>query len=276
MKKWLKRIGIAVGILLLLIAAAALVVYRRANRVPDWYATAKIMSDDPDLENKTAAPLQTWASRASAGNVATKPAQDKQFTVSLTADDINRLIAKWSTSAGFEKKMQAYVKDIRVRIADGQITIAGESIEYQKIMSVVLEPRTDSNGYSQMMLNSIRVGDVPLPLVTMGKQQSKLSGELARKVLASRDQITIDDHGVASRAAADLYYTQMAVNLFAGQPADAYAFIGRMKGFSVDDPLATRVREIKIEDNKLTMTLEILEGEQRASFVDQLRSAGTP
>lgn len=277
MSKWIKRIGLAIGIVLLLIAAGAWIVYHRANAVPDWYAQAKtVVSDDPDLENRTTMRLHNWASKASAGDPAHKPQNERRFTVQLTADDINRLIVKWSRSTGLEDKMSRHVQDIRVRLADGKITIAGLSPEYQKVLSASLEPVSGADGYAQLRLDALYAGDLQLPLVSMKNYRSRLSEDVARQAAQKREKIAVDDHSVATRATADLYYADMAAALFAGHAADAYAFIGRVQGLSMDDPLASRVCDIKVEQGKLTMTLEMLDARQREVLTDHLQSIGNP
>ncbi len=275
MNKWLKRIGWTVGIVLLLIAAGAWIVYDRANAVPDWYAQAKTaLSDDPDLENRTTMRLHNWASKASAGDATRKPDDERRYTVELTADDINRLIVKWSRSTGLEDRMSRHVQEIRVRLADGKITIAGLSPEYQKVLSASLVPVAGTDGYSQLRLDALYAGDLQLPLVSMKSYRSQLTADVARQAEQKREKIAVDEHSVATRATADLYYADMAAALFAGQSADAYAFIGRVQG--LDAPLVSRVCDIKVENGKLTMTLEMLDARQRQVLTDYLQSVGKP
>jgi uncharacterized protein YpmS len=270
-KKWLKWIGLSLLAVLIVAGVTGWVTYRRADKVPEWYSAAQEIPDDPDVEKRTAIKLQTWANKVSAGDPQTKTANDRQFTVTLTADDINRLISKWSKSAGFEEKMSRYVKNVRVRIADGAITIGGQYVEYDKVVSVILKPKpADGSGYSQLKLDSMRIGEQPLPLVVLNDQQTRLSGNVARQAKSVASKLEIDDHSVASRSTADLYYTSLAAQLFAGQSADAYAFIGRLNGFSTDDPLATRVKAMDIRDGQITLTLETLDAAGREALLKRL------
>ncbi len=275
-KKWLKRIGLSLVVIVLLGGLVGLVMYQRADKVPDWYTRAQTIPDDPAVESRTAAKLQNWASKVSAGDPQTKTSDDRQFTVVLTADDINRLIVKWSKSAGFEEKMSRYVRNVRVRIADDAITIAGQYVEYDKVVSVILKPQADGSGYAQLKLDSMRIGEQPLPLVVLNDKQARLSGNVAKQAQSVVHKLKIDDHSVASRATADLYYTSLAAELFAGKSADAYAFVGRLSGFSTDDPLAARVRAIDMRDGELTLTLESLDDTARTALLDKLRNTADP
>lgn len=271
-KKWFKWIGLTLITLVLLGGVVGLAMYRRADRVPDWYSAAQTITDDPDVEKRAALKLHTWANKVTAGDPQTKTADDRQFTVVFTADDINRLIAKWSKSAGFDEKMSRYVKNIRVRIADGTVTIAGQYVEYDKVVSVILRPQSDATGYAQLKLDSMRIGEQVLPLVVLNDKQARLSGNVAKQAKAVAPKLQIDDHCVASRATADLYYTSLAAQLFAGQSADAYAFVGRSQFFSAEEPLATRVKAIDVREGELTLTLETLDAAAREALVNQLRS----
>jgi hypothetical protein len=279
-RKVLKRVGLTLLLLVVLAGVVGVVMYQRADRVPDWYTQAQTIADDPAVESRTAAKLQNWASKVSAGDPQTKTSDDRQFTVILTADDINRLISKWSKSAGFEEKMSRYVRNVRVRVADGTITIAGQYVEYDKVVSVILRPQTDPSGYATLKLESMRIGEQPLPLVALNDKQATLSGKVAMQAKSVAGKISIDDHSVASRQTADLFYTSLAAELFAGRSADAYAFIGRLSGFSADDPLAARVRTIDVRDGELTLSLETLDAPAREDLVARLKgiaeSAGSP
>lgn len=266
--------GLAIT-LIVLISAAGLsgwIIYQRAARIPEWYVKAQIIRDDPDVEKRTAIKLQSWANKVSSGNPATKSAEDRQLTVVLTAEDINRLIVKWSQSAGLDEKLGQYIRDIRVRLTDGTITIAGKYVEYEKVISVTFRPQTDPSGYTRIKLDSIRVGEQTLPLVMLNDQQVRLTGKVANQARASLSRLGIDDHSVATRATSDLYYTSLAADLFAGRSPQAYAFIGRLSGFSSEDPLAARVRSMEIREGEMTLRLETLDDKERKSLLDKLKS----
>lgn len=263
------------------VGLAGLVIYQRAARVPEWYAKAQTIPDDPNVEKRTAIKLQSWANKVSAGNPTTKSDEDRQLTVVFTADDINRLIVKWSQSAGLDEKLGRYVRDIRVRLSDGAITIAGKYVEYEKVVSVTFKPQTDPSGYTYIKLDSMRVGEQVLPLVVLNDQQVRLTGNVARQAKAALNRLGIDEHSVATRSTADLYYTSLAADLFAGRSSRAYAFISRLSGFSSEDPLATQVRSMDIREGEMTLKLETLDEKARESLLEKLRamaedSPGTP
>jgi len=275
MKKWLRRIGLVLAILLVAVAIAAFVIHRRASRVPEWYAQAKLpIPDDKNLENKIVWPLQNFAAQASTGNIDAKLPEQKRTTVVLTANQINALIAKWSNSMGIEARMSEHVRDVRVRLSEGKITIAGEAVEQKRIVSIVLQPKQSALGYGQLAMDSIRIGDATLPLVALGNQQTQLNDALARRATAMQDKLSIDDRGLATRQTADIYYTSLLTRLFSGQDADAFAFLATKQ--DLDHPVATRVREMKVEEGQVTLTLEILSPADRESLVEKLKSAATP
>ncbi|GIW76435.1 MAG: hypothetical protein KatS3mg104_1498 [Phycisphaerae bacterium] len=259
-------------VLIIGLGVTGLMIYQRAARIPEWYVKAQTIRDDPDVEKRTAIKLQSWANKVSSGNPATKSAEDRQLTVVLTADDINRLIVKWSQSAGLDEKLGQYIRDIRVRLTDGAITIAGKYVEYEKVVSVTFRPQTDPSGYIRIKLDSMRVGEQTLPLVVLNDQQVRLTGNVARQARSALPRLGIDEHSVATRATSDLYYTSLAADLFAGRTPQAYAFIGRLSGFSSEDPLVTRVRSMQIREGEMTLKLETLDDAERESFLNKLRS----
>ncbi len=273
--KWLRRIGLVLAVVLAVVAIAVFALHRQASRVPEWYAQAKAVQDDPALESKTVIPLQNWASQVSSGDVAAKPAEQKRTTVVLTADQINGLIAKWTSSMGIQDRMSDYVKDLRVRLADGKITIAGEAVEYGRVISVVLEPRQAVDGNARLVLDAIRVGDATLPLVALNKQQAQLNDTLARRASAMKDRLSIDDRGLATRQTGDIYYTSLLTRLLSGQEADAFAFLGTAQDRG-ESPVATRIKQMKVDDGKLTLTLEVLSAAERESLVADLKQTAEP
>lgn len=271
-KTWLRRIGISLLLLVLILGATGLVLYQRMGQVPDWYEQAQTLADDPKVEERTAIKLQSWANQVSAGDPQSKTANDRQFTVVLTAADINRLIAKWSKSSGFESRINQYLQDVRVRIADGKITIAGKATDYDKVMSMVLEPQHDDTGNVQLKIDRILAGEQPMMLVMLNSQQITLSGAAAKRAKAVADRIKIDERSIASGETAELYATALLAELLSGRPADAYAFVNRISGFTSDDPLASRVKAIDIRDGELTLTLETLGAAERDKLVARLKS----
>jgi hypothetical protein len=273
--RWLKRVAIVLGLLVLAALVTALIVARRSARVPDWYAAAREITVTKDLEDRQMIPIQRWADRTTAGDVRAKPPEVKRFPVTFTADDVNMLIAKWSQDQRIKQKIDAHVTNVRVRLDDGKIVIAGESAEYGRIISIVLQPGTDASGYATLALDSIRVGDVALPLTMMDDQKRQITGSLAKTTAKQRENLHIDDHGIATAETVNLYYTTLLSDLLGRRNADAYAFV-YLNPLGGSEAVATRVRNLKIESGKMDLTLELLSPEQQAALLDQLRQRTTP
>jgi hypothetical protein len=269
--RWLKRILLTLGVLTLLAGIVVGVAWHRASRVPDWYAAAKpgavATAEQPLL------PTQNWAARTSAGNVDAKPAEAKAHTLELTDQQINTLLMKWSDAAGVSRRLGDQFEDLRVRLADGKITLAGRSPEYGRVVSVVVEPEKRGEGVA-LRLAGIFVGDQRLPLVAMNDQQSQLRGGVARRVKAARDQLAIDGHGIATPKTSEIYYTTVAADLLAGRAAEAFAFLNFQPLGDAQDTVATRVTGLSIDQGKLRMEIRMLTGDERAKLVETLRDYG--
>jgi hypothetical protein len=210
--------------------------------------------------------MQNWATQTTAGPLDAKPVAVKQYTIELTDQQINGLIAKWSEAAGISEKLNSQVGDIRVRLADGQITVAGRLIEQDRVLSVVLRPRPAEDGYTQISLESLRSGDVPLPLVAVDGQREAL----ARKLKVDPAKLGIDSHNNATRETAGVYYLALLADLLGGKSPDLYSFL-QYQQLGPGMIVATRVRKLDIEDGKLAMTVELLSPEQRMAVVEQLK-----
>ncbi len=279
MRRWLKRIGIVLGMLAGLVLTVSAVIAYRASQVPGWYAQAR---SGPRVASRHSVDklnvMQNWAQAARAGDVDSKPAADKRYTsVDFDADDINDIIAAWGGAAELKDKIEAHVKDIRVRLEDDRIIIAGESVEYGKIVSVIIRPGQGADGYATLTLAGIRVGEMDMPLVSLDSQQKKLSGALATLGSRQRDRLAIDDRGAASLETVSLYYTTLVADLLSGRSPDAYTFVALYQHPRSDhNALATRVRDIKLKSGKLTVTLELLTPAQRTAFLDRLRERTSP
>ncbi|MBC7782665.1 MAG: hypothetical protein H7144_02405 [Burkholderiales bacterium] len=276
MKRWLKRISITLLVLITLVASVAWVVYRRANRVPAWYAQAKQVdtAGADAAEKQRIIPMQNWVARSSAVKRDTTPPELKQFTTELTADQINALIAKWSEAAGITERLAQHLTNLRIRLADGQITIAGESTEYGKVLSIVLQPRSGAHGYAEMVLDSIQIGDQTLPLVTLEGQKNAIGSNIMAGAPSMHDKIAIDDYGAATRETESVYYSNLVATILSGAPANLYTFL-MADPMGKKNPIVTRVKSVTIVDGTLSMTLEMLSAEQRKALVEELKAVAT-
>lgn len=275
MRRWLIRISLALVLVVMGIAVVGAMYYRQTSRVPDWYAAArKSHIDHSPVINAHLAPLASWASKTRAG--AAQSDDDQSHTLVLTGDEINALLESWGEATGLEDNIAEHARGVRVRVADGKITIAAELVQYKKIASVVLVPAEGSNGYAALKLESFELGNARVPLVAFDGQQEQLEGFVGRLAQRSASKLSINDHGEASGATAALYYASLASDLFAGKTPDAYAFVAHdlINVSEREKPLATRVRQIKIEDGKLIVRLEALTPAQREALVQSLKSLG--
>lgn len=275
MRRWLIRISLTLVMIVMGIAVVGAIYYRQASRVPEWYAAArKSQIDHSPTIDKRLGPLATWASKTRAGVIKTD--DERTHTLVLTGDEINALIGSFGQATGLEDNIAEHATGIRVRVADGQITIAAELVQYKKVASVVLAPALGTDGYAALKLASFQMGNARVPLVAFDGQQEQLESFVGRLAARSQSRVAIDEHGEATGATASLYYASLASDLFAGKTVDAYAFVAHDL-LNVNDrsnPLATRVREIKIEDDKLIVTLEALTPLQREELVTRLKSLG--
>jgi uncharacterized protein YpmS len=264
--KWLKRLAIALGVILVLAAAVAVMVFRLSGREPDWYAQAITPpGQHAQAAEQNLIKMQNWVTQTTSGPFDAKPDAQKQYTVELSDQQINALIAKWSEAAGIGPKVNEQMRDIRVRLADGKITVAGRLVEQDRVLSVVLLPKEAPDGYTKIALDSLRAGDVPLPLVTVEGQRQAL----ANKLKVDPNKLGIDSRNYATRETAGVYYLSLLTDLLAGESPDLYGFL-QYQQLGPGGIVATRVRTLRVGDGKLAMTVELLPPEQRKALIDQL------
>ncbi len=273
-KRWTKRILLSLLAIIIMLGVTGLVLYKRAYRVPQWYQEAQLVTADPNestrIENTRILPMQNWIAKNSSELLDSKTDDQRQHTIDLSASDINVLIVKWGESIGIQNRLNQLVKDLRVRIYDGKITIAGRLVEQDVIMSFIVEPLVGNDGSVELKIDSIKVGDATVPMVALDKQKSALSNKLLANAQNYRDKIRIDSTCSTNHETASFYSTLLATRLFAGQSYPWYLFVTKQQG--VKDVTITRVKQAEIKEDKLKLTLQLLAAEQREKLVDSLKS----
>jgi hypothetical protein len=269
--KWLKRLAVAAVALLVCAAAAIGYLWWKAGREPDWYALARTAAGAEYAAHaeQNLIRMQNWASATTSGPMDAKPTDAKTYTIELTDAQINGLIAKWSEAAGIKEKINEQMQDIRVRLAGGQITVAGRLVGHDRVISIVLRPTPGDDGYTRITLDSLRAGDVAVPLVAVDGQREAL----AKKLRVDPAKLGIDEHNHATRETAGVYYLAFLTDLLAGKSPDLYGFL-QSQQLGPGRIVATRVRNLAVEDGKLAMTVELLPPQQRKALVEQLQALG--
>jgi uncharacterized protein YpmS len=276
--RWLKRIGIFLGVLLALTLLMAMVVAYRTSRVPQWYVAARSVPAEATTQTKNKLIyIQNWAGKNSVANLAARDQDGARYTTEqFSADDINTLISKWTSDAGIKEKVGAHVQDIRVHIEDDRIIIAGFSVEYGKVISIAIRPGKSADGYATLTLDAIRVGEMALPKSMVGAQQKQVSTSLAALTSKQRGRLAIDGRGVASSETINVYYSTLLADLLSGKSPDAYTFVSNELVIHSNHAVVTRVQDFKLQSGKLQVTLEMLTPEQRSALLDQLRARTAP
>ena len=285
MKKLLKRLLIALLLIVGIGAALAYVGYRRFRSAPDWYqrpaltpaeaeAAAKSVEDkvSRDVQNQVAR-LRAAAARDRASDQppATRPAAEREITASFTEDELNAFWQKWSDDAGWSAEADKFVSNPVVRLADGRLILAGTVKELGTVVSLQFAPHPSKAGGITLQLDGVRGGRLPLPVSVVASQKAALTRVLSRDLPSLARRASFAPDGAANDAAINATLAEELVNLLAVRPVQPILFLPVTNLGAAPDFLPARVVGLKIADRKIDLTARLLTAAERAALLEKLR-----
>lgn len=266
MKKWLKRLAIAVaGVIGLLLLTAAVVAWR-ATRVPTWYAVAVDQTPTDDIAdaaiNRRFVPLQNWLARTSTGDLAAKPDSEKSYTLTLTQDEVNALLAK------VFDHIRGDFENYRVQLLPGQIEVGCTWTKQGRAVSVSADVGQPAGKLPTVALGGVRLGNqsLPMSLVTAKPAEQLRAAMQARRARGKLPKI--DDQDAAPGHTAEAYFGRLGLDLLAGRAVSPYAFLtGRLQG---DDWIATRITQMTVSAGQIDITFRMVTPQERAELLAEI------
>jgi hypothetical protein len=275
-KKWLKRLGIAVAALVGVVLGAALVGWMLVRSTPEWYRPSALSPEQREAAAQNAqnklilvqnAAYQARADeQAARRNATTLPSNT--ITLTLTDDEINALLEKWTVwpmvKAGYEK----FMSDPRIVLGDGRLILAGHVAEVDALASVHFAPRIDEQGRLRVELVGVQAGKLPLPQALLARYQQQAAAAVNLRMSRWRELASIDSSGAANSSAINAVMGKLLMDVLTDQSSEPVTFVPLVDGKTV----TVRLLALKAEQGKLTLTVQPMLPAERAAALSRIKS----
>jgi len=281
MKKLLKGLAIVAAVLL---AVAAVVFFLGRHRIystPDWYRherldparrAAAANSVDQKLIAARSGIAQAYAdqTRSARGGQSATTVPSSQFALELSEEEINAWIPKWEQELNWKKKLGNYLDEPSIFFREHELILAAPVKEWNSIVSLHFVPAIQ-DGKLQVTLSDVMAGTLPLPRMAWDKYQQKLETSLSAKLPELQEEAEIDPHGGANSAAVQAALAELLLNTLHDRPSEPVLFVpdnlsGRAKSLPV------KITGIAVADKSMTLTVEPMNAEERATLLKHLRA----
>lgn len=286
-RRWLRRVLIA----LLLVIVAGIVVgvygYRSASRIPVWYVPADPVATSQQArgaEDKIA-DVQTWAASkqayASASTrgtpIATRPADE--LVVSFTQDEVNSFLSKWYSAYGSQvvggHRLSDVLRAPMVRIANDRVTVAGIAPALGgRIVSMDLRVEL-VDGTLRFDVTKARSGDLPVPEFTWAKPRQTLIDALTAMAMKFAPTARFDNTGAANPATISAVMAMQGVDGLTHRDTINVLFLPVPSGKDWSG-LPVRLKRCELADGSITLVTEPLEDAGRDAVLHRLRGGTEP
>jgi hypothetical protein len=277
MRKWIKRLMLLVALFLVSILAVAYGGIRMFKGAPEWYRRAGMSPAQRELLARRAfnkfADIQNAAALARQGQLAsassTPDAAVLPIVVSFSDDELNAFFEKWENYANWKSNYERYVDDPLIVNQDNRIILAGEVKELGAVVSLQFAPRIQPDGRLDLHLDRILAGQLPLPGVFIHPYQDRLTDNLRTELPRWRARAALDSEGAAN---SDLIFATMArlfLHALDHTSADPVLFLPLVERRA---NVPVRIRDVKVEDHNVTMTVLPLDGKERAALLARIKA----
>jgi hypothetical protein len=276
-KKWLKRLGIVLASLVGVLLGALLIAWMLLRSTPGWYPTAILSAEQRENVARSAQDkliiVQNAADEARANEYAVSRrnaarAPSAAITLTLSDDEINALLEKWTVwpivKAGYEK----FMSDPRIVLGEGRLILAGHVAEVEAVASVHFAPRIDEQGQLRVEMVRVQAGRLPIPQALLARYQQQAVGAVNRRMFRWRQVARIDDTGVANDDAIQAVFGDLLLSVLADRPSEAVTFVPLIGG----KVLAVKLLDIRIEPHKLTLTVQPMLPTEREAILSRIKS----
>lgn len=282
-RRLLKITVVVVLLLILALAGGGLYVWRGIKAVPAFYRVLplegaarleaiesverKVLNLQADLDRAYA---ESQATKAAEGDE--RPASDPSrapILVNFSGPEIDTYFRKWLEEAGHAARIQRYMEDPRIGVADGYVILAGRMPEFGAVVSFHFLPLADQNGV-QLRLEGVYAGRIRLPEMALDKFRDLSVEALGEQLPELRRQADISPEGFANEAAILAASQSQLIDLLEGRPIEPlYTFVP-LPGRGL---VPSRISELTVEGAELVVGVELLDRDGRESLLAQIRAA---
>lgn len=284
MKLLIKRLLLAVGVLLVAAMLLAALAYRQFRKAPEFYhpyawdetrravvnqqATEKLLSARQMAQRAHYEPiLAETAKRAGSTLPATPPRGP--LTVQFSEEELNALLIHNSeTFRAIKDKYEEYFTEPGVYLKDGRIILAANVKDLGSVLSLHFAPAIDKEGKLRLPLSRALLGRLPVPGALLETQLERVRVALASRLPAWQREARIDAQGGANLDATKVAAGRLLLAALSGRPAEPVLFMPvNDKGTST--PL--RITRLAVEQDVLTLTVEPMTPQERGEVFRRMR-----
>lgn len=273
--------------LLLVLITLGLGGWLAVNATPSWYKSL-VAGKPSDVEDarrvqETMSTAQAWGdtvytseyskSRRTARGV---PPSD-QLTIAFTQDQINAFLHKWWDFYGQRQVDGHTLNELfaspAVRLADGQITIAGrvKTIAEGKVIGLHFRPMMTSDAKLHLSGTGITAGLLSVPDAIWAKPRGDLIKTMTEMLAANRGAASLDAGGAANSEAVSVLLLGMAIDALAGRPSSDILLLPLMGQGEREQALPVRLKALEVDNGQITLTVQYLSAKERETLLAQLR-----
>jgi len=261
-RKWFKRLAVSAAAGLLLLALGGAWVAHRAGQTPQWYQAAVECSVEPAqvAEHTQLIGFQNWLARSGAGNPDQIPSRNRQYEITLTEEQINALLAKWTDN------LHNDVELLRVHLGDDEMTVQGTWTARGRTVGLHLKTGPATDGRPSLWIDSVRVGDQGVPLSWVNSTPIDKLQTALKNLAASEKRVAIDEHGIASPQVARICTTASALSLAQGYAIEPTVFVSPR--LSIEDTIPLNVIAARADGKTLSLTFQLLTPSEQQDLID--------
>ena len=275
--KWMKRILIAVLVLLFFGTAFLGTTYWLAKRKPAWYKPPALSSREleaaanralskmialQNVANRSAAVDSSRQWRQSTG-ASTLPV-DPPLTITFTQDELTAFVTQWSQLNS--NRVDKYITGPQFVLEEGQIIFAGHLTDLDQLGVLRLQPRIDESGQLHLEIAGVSAGSLPVPESMVLKRLAP-SEALLRKWLPAWQQSAKIAADGANKDAEKAAMTKLLLNTLHHQPSPAVVYLP----IESHKTVPMKLTHVAVGAGTLTLTVIPLTEEIRKVTLQNLR-----
>src|SRR5258705_6177833 len=239
--KLLKRLLLALAVLLIGVVVAASVGYYMLKRRPSFYHSYTWKGDERSVINQRAVDKLTQTRNFAAEAAArerqasvkgtTRPDDAKPMTVTFSEEELNA-----SLLHTFKDRLDEYVEDVGIFLGDGTIILAGQIKDSGYVVSFHFEPKIDEQGKLHLRLVRSYGGALPVPQSMVNAQFDRVRAALKNRLPAWQESAALDARG-ANNSAVAAAMGKLILSAIDDKPAEPVLFMPDESGHSLPLPL---------------------------------------
>lgn len=283
--KWMKRLGVFVVALVLVLGAVALGAYYYGVRgTPEWWQRPRVSAAEQAAaasraEQKLMETLSVVREMDAASRTPQQPADPsdrrpsarqpaKKLEVTFTEGELNGFFNKWDRLYGWTERYKDRITDPGIIIHDGRLVVAGDSAELGTVVSLHFAPNLDGKGRLHLKLSKVLAGRLPIPQGFFDQYRSAGRQRLKAALPAMQAKAQLRPDGSANSEAMIAAMAKLFLNVLANEPGEPVLFLPLAEK---DRSLPVKLTDVRIKDKSLTLTVTPLNGRGRVALLAWIR-----